>query len=129
MFQVVQRRKDSKWECRVCKKKQSIIVQRTTATTLTQSQKVYAVSHKAADVRGIVQKYNMETGQRLEAASKRKLQQVEPEEWGNLSRWTDPLSEPTPKKSKWTQFIDETELRSKEEDDQVPFLSVITLPG
>jgi len=46
LFQVVQRRKDNKWQCRVCQEKQSIL-------------KTYAISYKASDIRGVVQRYNM----------------------------------------------------------------------
>ena len=51
MFQVIQKPKSKKFKCPVCNAKQSV-------------QKIYAISNKAKDCRGIVQKYNLQVGEK-----------------------------------------------------------------
>lgn len=125
-FQVTQKRKDNTWTCKVCNKKQSIV-------------KTYAVSYKAADIRPLAQKYNMERGQKIEnAPPKRPISQVseEDEELQNVFEdFSSKNSEAPPnqqedqrptKKSKWSVYLDEEEIRQQEEEDEEPEEGYVT---
>ena len=113
LFQSTQRRKDSKFKCKVCGAFQSV-------------KKLYAQSHKAADLRPIVQQYNLVEGKQREQLElqdfERRQQLQEQRESDDLSRSLFALEDehepedqrsarPGGNDSKWWSFVDERERR------------------
>ena len=96
-FQCQQKRKDSKFSCKVCGKKQSVI-------------KVYGISYKAKDIRGLVMKYNEMRGrdelveQEQVLASNETTEDYSQE--GNTSSLNDGAPA-RPETSKWAQFMED----------------------
>lgn len=107
-FQCQQKRKDKKFSCKVCGKKQSVV-------------RVYAISYKAKDIRGLVMKYNEMRGKGELADLERELQPVDDSELGVTWEGEDAEAEvrgaPSEESgvSKWAQFMDDD---TKKEDDK-----------
>jgi len=90
-FQAQQLRKTNDFVCKMCGSKQSV-------------RKIYARSFKAADIRPIVQEYNMKRGEIEEEEAKVKVKQVE--QRANMR--VEHNDTPAPITSnEWTQFLDE----------------------
>lgn len=114
IFQVTQKRKDNKWQCKICQTKQSV-------------QKVYAISNKPSDIRPVVQKYNMEKGLAEEKAPKRIREEIVQEEEDDIEIGDDGRiiqknpsvqNNSQPKQSKWLQFLDPKELEQEQEQNE-----------
>ena len=103
-FQCQQRRKDKKFTCKMCGKKQSVV-------------KVYGISYKGKDIRGLVMKYNEMRG-KGELIDQEQAQQLPPAaaaddgDFVDEYDYVDPQDEAQrsaqegPAVSKWAQFLD-----------------------
>lgn len=105
-FQAQQLRKTNDFVCKMCGSKQSV-------------RKIYARSFKAADIRPIVQEYNMKRGEIEEEAATNTLKQVEErvlrtESEGsyNNAPHTNQNNSNTPRDqtNEWAQFLEEVRL-------------------
>jgi len=88
LFQVIQKPKSNKWECRVCHSKQSV-------------RKIYASSYKASDIRPVITKLNYEVGMKKEFTPVKEKPQITQQIGSDDA---DVTEEPTPKTSKWAQY-------------------------
>lgn len=98
-FQAQQLRKTNDFVCKMCGAKQSV-------------RKIYARSFKAADIRPIVQEYNMKRGEIEEDEAQLKVVQVELRAQQRTEHVTEHMtSSAAPqwsgKSSEWDQFLDE----------------------
>jgi hypothetical protein len=87
VFQSQQRRKDRKFACRMCGAKQSVT-------------KVFAISHAAKDIRGVVQRYN-ELRSRGEDIPDDAREEGQEEEQQEVDKDTPP-----PQPGEWQQWLD-----------------------
>jgi predicted RNA-binding Zn-ribbon protein involved in translation (DUF1610 family) len=96
-FQAQQLRKTNDFVCKMCGAKQSV-------------RKIYARSFKAADIRPIVQEYNMKRGEIEEEAAQNTVVQVElrAQRRMNEAEHVQNTPDSTPHKSnEWDQFLEE----------------------
>lgn len=106
VFQVQQQKKKNEFQCRVCGTKQSV-------------RKVYARSYKAADIRPLVQEYNMKRGEKEEQeAAMKKVELQRKFEENQINTIEDSLCQDedklmvfsktsTPIQNNWQQYVDD----------------------
>lgn len=107
-FQSQQKRKDKKFTCKVCGKKQSVV-------------KVYGISYKAKDIRGLVMKYNEMRGRgELITQEAQKTPSFDDNELANeYDDAKDNFQEETsggPTISKWAQFLEDDDGAAQKND-------------